>query len=162
MSVLFSATADAKTKTQHVVYKGYVMDGKYPSVKQCSRYVNTHSGAERWRLWVRRYEYRQARNVAMHKKGWYYVWSENWAVAIINAESTGIPTQTNGPCWGLFQDNWYYHCQAHPSLLLIGYYNVAVSAGLFSGQAKGPWRSDDSKVRIYPFAARVHKKAKAA
>jgi len=160
-AMFFSTTTSAMAKPSHakpIDYKGYVMAVKYPSIGQCNRYEKDHKGAARYYLWCARFQYVQAKHVAAHTKGWYYVWNPKWAVAIIRVESSGIPGNSNGLCWGLFQVATV-HVSKDPYRLFNAVFNIRESAYLFSNQAKGPWWSDRHKVLIYAFASRAPKKA---
>jgi hypothetical protein len=150
-----TTASTAKPKKQRIIYHGYVMEYKYPSLKACREYAKHHSGANRWRLYVVRAEYRQIRNVVDKKAGWEHVWNPKWTILIIHFECRGIPHQKNGPDWGLLQINYILHCAKHPDLLLDPNYNIALGSGMFSSPTVNggihPWPTHHF-VHVIPFA----------
>lgn len=149
ISVLSLLATAAPSMAQTRVYHGYVLGGPYPTKDQANAYVRTHRGAERWRLWVRRYAWIQARNIAVyHRPNWKYVWNEEWVVRVIVKESGGNPLAVNGPYRGLLQI-YYGHSSSN---LFWGPTNIAVGAMLFTRLAAQPWPT--RYVGVYWFAPR--------
>ena len=168
-AVLFGATTSVveakaaqppKYVLHNCVYKGYIIEGKYPSIAQCKQWAKTHAYAERWRLYAIRVTYGMAKKVAAHKKGWQYVWNVDWVIQIATRESTGIPSKHNGCHWGLLEIDC--RGRSHPYMLFNSYYNLGVGSQMFTrpgpnGRAR-PWSSDH--VSAPPLAKRVHHKRK--
>lgn len=145
-----------------VTYKGYVLKGKCPPKDKCVRYQKTHKGAERWRLWVRRAAYKQARYKAKGTRNWRRVWNEDWVIKIIHRESRGQPNAgRHHPFWGLMQI-WRMHVKKSPTRLFNGPFNINVGARLFaSPTANGgpsPWASTTGGTGVSPYAPRARSK----
>jgi hypothetical protein len=141
MLLLLLPPAAAKT------VNGYRLPARYPTTKLCRDYQRRHSGVERWRLWVRRYAYRQARLAG--QGNWHYVWNENWVLRVIERESGGNPACTLGPHRGLLQIRADH---APRSNLYAGPVNIAVGAQLFARLGPQPWACT-MNVGLSPYAA---------
>lgn len=128
--------------------RGYALPGSYPTTKECRAYERRHSGVERWRYWVRRYAYRQAR---MAGKGtWRFVWNEDWVLRVIDRESGGRPSCTLGVHRGLLQVRADH---APGRDLWHGPTNIAVSSQLFARLGAQPWACT-MHVGVSPYARR--------
>jgi len=142
-AVLFSM-ATANAHASRVVYHGYILKGAMPTKDQCVKYQKKYRGAERWRLWVRRYTYQQIQHKVAGNKMWVRVWNEDWVIKIIYRESRGVQNPPGWPCIGLMQINYQLHWPYSIKKLAIGWTNILAGAILFARPDGGPahWRSN--------------------
>ena len=136
-AAVLMSVATADVKASRVVYHGYILKGELPSKDQCVKYQKTHSGAERWRLWIRRYTYQMIRFKNAGAKNWRRAWNEDWVIPTIWGESRGLQNPGGYTFRGLMQI-WIKNVNPKDyNHLNIGWFNLRVAARMFASPQ--PW-----------------------
>lgn len=150
-TAILMSVATAEVKASRVVYHGYILKGELPSKDQCVKYQKTHKGAERWRLWIRRYTYQQIRYKLAGAKNWRRAWNEDWVIPTIWGESRGLQNPGGSTFRGLMQI-WIKNVSSRDyNRLYIGWFNLKVAARMFASPQ--PWMGSQPWVGGPPVSA---------
>jgi hypothetical protein len=155
MAVLLSVATVSNAQKQ--VYHGYVLGGKLPTKQECIRYQKSHGAVERWRLWVRKYAYKQVRYHINGAKNWVHVWNEEWVLQTMKGESGGMQHPDNSTYRGLMQIYKGHVPYSLQNMLYVGWFNLRKAASMFAapGYYGGPQPWDGGlPVYVTPYAPR--------